>query len=229
VPGGPPDAGAGCGAAAGGAGAASGAAGGTAVWARSASKAPSTAAVIGAPVRTVRCHLREIPPAADRTANANTTGLRCTRASVATGVATFVAGLLDDSSFGRPACRDSARARSTVENDEDDAARTTNGTEEKRSKARVAGPCFLAEGERLLPSVGLLARGSCCAPSPFPEAAVVDVQPRVVWEIASPVTVAGPRRLFTGLPFYALTGTESIFYSVVRKETLTPSLRRVSR
>jgi hypothetical protein len=109
------------------------------------------------------------------------------------------------------------------ENDEDDAARTTNGTEWNRSKARVAGPCFLAEGERLLPSVGLLARGSCCAPSPFPEAVVVDVQPRVVWEVASPVTVAGPRRLFTGLPFYALTGTESIFYSVVRKELLPPA------
>jgi hypothetical protein len=32
------------------------------------------------------------------------------------------------------------------------------------------------------------------------------------------MTVAGPRRLFTGLPFYALAGTESIFYSVVRKK-----------
>ena len=130
---------------------------------------------------------------------------------------------MDVLSFGRPACRDSARARNAVESNEDDAARTTNGMERNRSKARVAGPLFPRRGERLLPSVGLLARGSCCAPPPFPEAAVVDVQLRVVWESASPMTVAGPRRFFTGLPFYALTGTESIFYSVVRKESLPPS------
>jgi hypothetical protein len=101
------------------------------------------------------------------------------------------------------------------ENDERNGMESVEG-----SRSR---PLFPRRGERLLPSVGLLARGSCCAPSPFPEAAVVDVQPRVVWELASPVTVAGPRRLFTGLPFYALTGTESIFYLVVRKQTLPPS------
>jgi len=36
------------------------------------------------------------------------------------------------------------------------------------------------------------------------------------------MTVAGPRRLLTGLPFYALMGTEGIFYSVVRKKRFLP-------
>ena len=137
--------------------------------------------------------------------------------------------VLDGSSFGRPACRDSARAGNTVQSDEDDAARATNGTERKTVEGSRSRPLFPRRGERLLPSVGLLARGSCCAPSPFPEAGVVDVQPRVVWEIASPLTVAGPRRPFTGLPFYALMGTESFSIQLSGRKASSLVLRRVSR
>ena len=86
-----------------------------------------------------------IPPAADRTASANTTGLRCTRAFVAAGVATFVARSIGWFVVWSASMSGLGSAGSAVENDEDDAARATNGMERNRSKARVAGPCFLAE------------------------------------------------------------------------------------
>src|SRR3954471_24177436 len=67
-----------------------------------------------------------------------------------------------------------------------------------------------------MPWVGLLARGvEACegarfiAPSAFPDGSVEWTS-----EERSPLTVAGPRRCYTGLPCYALAGTQDT-YSVV--------------
>ena len=106
------------------------------------------------------------PPTAR--ASANTTDLRCTRAFVAAvaqlslrGVGWFVDRSASMSGLGSCGKRSRERRGRRGEDDGD-------GTEGETVEGSRSRPLFPRRGERLLPSVGLLARGSMMRALPLP-------------------------------------------------------------
>ncbi len=156
--------------------------------------------------------------AGSASASANTQAPRCTRAFVADWGATVGVLVIDRSAgMSRARIRGETESRAT-RTTRRERRQATEGKE--RSKARAAGPLFPRRGEGLLPSVGLLARGSMLRALPLPRRWRRRRSASSGTGDCFPTDSGGTAPVFHRSSLLSPDGHRKRFYSVVRKNHL---------